>query len=461
MKHTQLFFNRNNASLLVLVIGFLWLPIALFPASPQKKSQKKSSSSKKAVAQARSHASSNAASKKKQGGKPPAASKLRTLQRDIERDRAKLRAVKQQERATAQHIKSYREKDKQLQTSLQKISVELRQTQDSVRSAAKKISSTDQNAQELRRRYAAVVRMLGLHSEASDAEYLNRAGAMEEELLTQGIVRHIAANTDKRLNFVQRERDSLAEAQARFRAEYGEAAEMKHRTESEKNKVVGELKSEQKELRGLQATKQQLMQQIEEKKASARKMERIIAGMVGKSNNSSNSSNDAASEPSSSARSGASRKHSSSEEETNQATYEARAASVRGGFRRHSLPFPVQGAHRTLHSFGAHTNAATGTVIENPGIDIQSPKGTSVCAVAKGTVSLVNWLPGYGSLVIIDHGNTFRSVYANLASVKIQQGQAVKAGTVLGVSGRAADGEYVHFELWHDRHKLNPAVWLQ
>jgi murein hydrolase activator len=258
--------------------------------------------------------------------------------------------------------------------------------------------------------------------------------------------------SQQRLGIVQQERDSLREAQERFRAEYGEAATLKSRTESEKSKIKGSLREQQKELRTLQANEQELIKEIKAKKSSAKKLANIIAGMVQKSNTSSKAA---------SGTSGSSAPRlANDDEQNNQAANEARAASVRGGFRRHSLPFPCDGT-RILHTFGKHTNSATGTITENPGIDIQTPQGSAVRAVAKGTVTLVNWLPGYGSLVIIDHGNTFRTVYANLATVGIAQGSAVKAGTVLGKSGRASDGEYVHFELWHDRHKLNPALWLQ
>ena len=81
--------------------------------------------------------------------------------------------------------------------------------------------------------------------------------------------------------------------------------------------------------------------------------------------------------------------------------------------------------------------------------------------LGKGEVSSVTWLPGFGSLVIVDHQNGFRSVYANLATVSVRQGTAVQQGAVVGTSGENIDGALVHFELWYGRDRLNPATYLR
>lgn len=372
--------------------------------------------------------------------------KLRNLQKEIERDRAKLRAMKQQERKASKNITAFREKDKKLQSSLKQIASNLQEKQDSLRKIKQKLTVSESSVGAIRHRYATLVRLVATEGEPTEAEYRSGNGVIEQELFTQAIVRGVALSTDARLGIVSRERDSLAYVQSNVRADVNKTSSLKNRTENEKVKLQTTLQDKQKELRALQADKKQLIQQIEEKKSSARKLAAIIDRMVQKADK--NSPN----KPMSKSRDDG--------EGTSQAAFEARAASIRGGFRRHSLPFPTD-SRRILHTFGKHTNSATGTVMENPGIDIQTPQSSTVRAVAKGTVTLVNWLPGYGSLVIIDHGNTFRTVYANLASVSIQQGSNVKAATILGKSGKAADGEYIHFEIWQDRNKLNPASWLE
>ncbi|HET7152748.1 MAG TPA: M23 family metallopeptidase, partial [Candidatus Kapabacteria bacterium] len=130
------------------------------------------------------------------------------------------------------------------------------------------------------------------------------------------------------------------------------------------------------------------------------------------------------------------------------------------GMLRGSLSWPCT-SHRIAEHFGERVNPTLGTVTVNPGVDIKSPKNSDVYAVADGTVSLVYWLPSYGTILILDHRNGYRTVYANLADASVKQGQHIRAHQVIGKSdASAADGEVVHFEIWKDRDKQNPENWL-
>lgn len=132
----------------------------------------------------------------------------------------------------------------------------------------------------------------------------------------------------------------------------------------------------------------------------------------------------------------------------------------RGAFRRNSLPWPTS-SKSLVHGYGTYRNPETGTTLENPGIDIKSATGSAVSCVADGSVSSVAWLPGYGSLVIVDHDNGFRTVYANLAGVSVQRGDQIRQGASVGTSGENIDGTLVHFELWFGRDRQNPLTYLR
>jgi murein DD-endopeptidase MepM/ murein hydrolase activator NlpD len=106
-------------------------------------------------------------------------------------------------------------------------------------------------------------------------------------------------------------------------------------------------------------------------------------------------------------------------------------------------------------------NSSTNTVFDNPGIDIAAKNGSPAYAAAPGTVSLVHWLPGYGSLVIVNHGKGIRTVYANLSSVNVKKGQAVNTGTQVGKSGESVDGEFLHFEVWSGSTRHDPTKYLK
>jgi septal ring factor EnvC (AmiA/AmiB activator) len=118
-------------------------------------------------------------------------------------------------------------------------------------------------------------------------------------------------------------------------------------------------------------------------------------------------------------------------------------------------------ARKILRSFGQYRNSVTNTVMDNPGLDIACSEGSSAFCAASGKVSLVHWLPGYNSMVIVDHGNSYRSVYANLSNSLVKKGQIISAGSVIGKTTQSVDGEFLHFELWKGKNRLNPLSYCR
>jgi len=133
----------------------------------------------------------------------------------------------------------------------------------------------------------------------------------------------------------------------------------------------------------------------------------------------------------------------------------ALSASFSGGFQ-----WPSAGK-KILRGFGQYKNAVTNTVMDNPGLDIACSSGSSAICSAPGTVSLVHWLPGYNSMVIVDHGNSYRTVYANLSSIAVKKGQSIDAGGLIGRTTQSVDGEFLHFEIWKGKQRMNPLSYLR
>ncbi len=125
---------------------------------------------------------------------------------------------------------------------------------------------------------------------------------------------------------------------------------------------------------------------------------------------------------------------------------------------RGKLPWPVNG--KIVNRFGEQKNPYLNTVTLNFGIDIATPYGSPVRSIADGKVSIVHWLPGYGNIIIITHSEEYRTVYAYLSDVIVQEGQIVRAGEIIARSGESLSGEMVHLEIWKEREKQNPEKWL-
>ena len=96
-------------------------------------------------------------------------------------------------------------------------------------------------------------------------------------------------------------------------------------------------------------------------------------------------------------------------------------------------------------------------------IDIVVVKDTPIKATADGTVILAEWTTQTGYVIIIDHGNGLISAYKHNASLTKTQGDLVKSGEVIAISGNTGElttGPHLHFELWNDGYPINPTTFI-
>lgn len=149
------------------------------------------------------------------------------------------------------------------------------------------------------------------------------------------------------------------------------------------------------------------------------------------------------------------------------AAREARAAESRyveltGSFRQNKgrLPWPTQGV--LTGTFGLRTHPVHGTKTQSIGIELSTQPMASVQAVFDGTVSRVFAMPGYGTCVMVSHGE-YATVYGNLSSVDVQQGAQIRAGQGIARAGTANQplGSGLFFAVFSGADAVNPADWLQ
>ena len=129
-----------------------------------------------------------------------------------------------------------------------------------------------------------------------------------------------------------------------------------------------------------------------------------------------------------------------------------------------TLMFPVAGKHTIVGRFGRSKHADLSLVeVDNSGIDVEVAKGSSARAVHAGTVSSIFHLDGYHNIVMVRHGE-YLTVYANLGQLAVKKGDNVKAGQNIGTIFSDPDDNYLtilHFEVRHEREKLNPLDWIK
>lgn len=140
--------------------------------------------------------------------------------------------------------------------------------------------------------------------------------------------------------------------------------------------------------------------------------------------------------------------------------------NMKGSFQamKGKLPYPVSGGFTVTSRFGRQSLPDLPNVeYDNPGIDAEVNKGARAQAVFKGNVSGVYLLPGYNTVVIVNHDGYY-TVYGNIESASVKVGDPVNAGQVLGVLADAEedpDHGSIHFEVWKNREKQDPQQWLR
>jgi murein DD-endopeptidase MepM/ murein hydrolase activator NlpD len=97
------------------------------------------------------------------------------------------------------------------------------------------------------------------------------------------------------------------------------------------------------------------------------------------------------------------------------------------------------------------------------GIDIPAPAGAEVRAASAGlAVYTGSGMRGYGNAVILDHQEGVSTLYGHLAAIRVQSGETVQAGSVIGTVGRTgnATNHHLHFELRVDGEAVDPVPYL-
>jgi murein DD-endopeptidase MepM/ murein hydrolase activator NlpD len=96
-------------------------------------------------------------------------------------------------------------------------------------------------------------------------------------------------------------------------------------------------------------------------------------------------------------------------------------------------------------------------------VDIALSLNSPIKAVANGTVVFSEWTMETGYVIIIAHEQDLLSVYKHNGSLTKAQGDLVKAGEVIALSGNTGEfttGPHLHFELWSKGYPVDPQNFI-
>lgn len=126
--------------------------------------------------------------------------------------------------------------------------------------------------------------------------------------------------------------------------------------------------------------------------------------------------------------------------------------------------WPIQGGigHVSM-TFGQNRHPFTGQWYIHKGVDLSTYRsGDPILATADGQVVTVEYVPDFGNYVIIKHKHGFYTRYAHMQSFRVQRGQYVQQGQVIGYIGNTgiSTGPHLHYEVHIGSDVVDPMKYL-
>ena len=122
---------------------------------------------------------------------------------------------------------------------------------------------------------------------------------------------------------------------------------------------------------------------------------------------------------------------------------------------------PIRGGIIT-DGFGMRYHPILRMRLMHEGIDLVADVGTNVYAAGDGTVSYVGPRGGYGTVVELDHGFGYTTLYGHLSQSLVHEGQKVKRGQVIALTGDTglSTGPHLHYEVLKNGVHVDPTAYF-
>ncbi len=112
--------------------------------------------------------------------------------------------------------------------------------------------------------------------------------------------------------------------------------------------------------------------------------------------------------------------------------------------------------------FGMRSSPYTGRRKMHEGLDIAANTGTLVTATADGVVVKATTEPGFGKVVMIDHGYGYRTIFGHNSKLLVKAGTRIRRGdriAEVGNTGRST-GSHLHYEVRLNGVPIDPRKLL-
>lgn len=390
---------------------------------------------------------------------------LSSIKNEINSLEAELKTKTRKEKESFSVIENYSRQSFLLNKVIANYRKEVKKKQNQINDGEKKIKQLEDDIKLLEDNYAKYIKAIYKHGQPNELEMVVNSASVQQALLRFKYLEKFSEQRTLDINKLKAGKQQLIVEKEMLKKEKEEKIKFAAAKENEESSLLSKLKERKKILRAIRHDKSELKKELEAKKQAEIKIRNIITNLIaeaekkrkeeadrlarerlkgdmrtGNDLNEIKSENDIA---------------ESSDYNVNLSTSNFASFSLLKG----RLNWPVSNG-KIVRKYGENKNSKTNTIILNYGVDIAAAKDINVKAVSEGVISAIDWIPGYGSVIIITHKGNYRTVYSHLAEIYVNEGDKVQSGNVIAKIGDSIEGKILHFEIWNSRENQNPELWL-
>jgi murein hydrolase activator len=364
---------------------------------------------------------------------------LQSIRTQIKQFEERIQLHQKSERATLELLDTYDRKATLVRQLISRLRREEKEIQDTIDATRAEIKTLGGQLDFLKSHYAKYVASAYKAGQLHDIELLLASRSINQFYIRGEYLRRFSDQRKNDIGKIRTKKDEIENKQALLQEQL-----------SEERRLIAEKGAEEDRLAALGADRRQVLQEIRKDKKNAQReidrrlqsvkeLERLIADLIEQER--------------------VKRERRAAEQQRTGKLPQPLALTGVFETKKGKLRWPVSEGVVVAH-FGNQRHPTLKTITQNTGIDISVKTGASVSAIAEGEISIIAFLPAYGNIIIVDHYGGYRSVYSHIGEIRVTQGQQVKEGDSIGTSGESLEGPRLHFELWKDREKQNPELWL-
>lgn len=380
--------------------------------------------------------------------------KLSEIKDEITALENEIKSKTQKEKETFEVLENYNKQSYLLNKVINQLRSEEKEKQKKINKSIEEIKILEKQISILKENYSKYITAIYKYGKTSELASLFDSESFEQALLRYEYLKKFSEKRKEDLADLENGIKKLSDLKIVLEKERLEKKHLADQKQNEENGLGSKLKERKKILSAIKNDKEELKKELDAKKTAEAKINQFIVKLIADEERKRSERENLAEEGNELVN------LTPVENSEDKFNYDLSISNLSSfSDLKGRLGWPISDG-KIIRQFGKNTNDDLNTVTLNYGVDIKTDSDTDVRAVAEGVISIIDWIPGYGSVIIITHKDDYRTVYSHLSQIYVGEGDQVSAGKIIAKVGESLEGNVLHFEIWNSRNNQNPEVWL-